>query len=327
MTLSRVSLDQWRTFVTVVDAGSYARAAEQLHRSQSSLSYAINKLQTQLGVEVFTVEGRKSRLTPAGTALLRHARQLLKDAEELQSLAGHLKRGWEPEVRLVVDVIFPNALLLKALQDFVPIAGSSRVQLHEVVLSGADEALLAGQADLAIAAFVPPGFLGEKLIELEFVAVAATGHPLHRLKRSLALKDLARERQLVVRDSGISMKRDTGWLGAEQRWTVTQMATSIELVRGGMGFAWLPRHMIEAYLANGELKPLPLQRGGTRMAALHLIVAKPDEAGPAACELARILRGVVESAGATRPAPKASPGSRSGGAGSALRLGRRRPRA
>lgn len=311
MALSRVSLDQWRMFQSVVDAGSYARAAEQLHRSQSSLSYAINKLQRQLGVEVFAIEGRKSQLTPAGTALLRHARQLLKDADELQALAGHLKRGWEPEVRLVVDVIFPNELLLDALRRFEPIAGSSRVQLLEVVLSGADEALVSGQADLAIGAFVPPGFLGEQLIEIEFVAVAAPVHPLHRAKRPLTLKDLTRERQFVVRDSGITMKRDTGWLGAEQRWTVSQMATSLAMVRGGMGFAWLPRHMVAEYLANGELKPLPLQRGGTRKAALHLIVAKPDEAGPAACELARILRDVVNASATAKPRGlKSSPRSR-----------------
>ena len=184
------------------------------------------------------------------------------------------------------------------------------MQLLEVVLSGADEALLSGQADLAIAAFVPPGFLGETLIEIEFVAVATATHPLHALKRQLALKDLARERQFVVRDSGITMKRDTGWLGAEPRWTVSQIATSVALVRGGMGFAWLPRHMVAPYLESGELKALPLQRGGTRKAALHLIVAKPDEAGPAACELARILRDAVNAPAAHSRSRRANPRSR-----------------
>lgn len=292
MALSRVSLDQWRILQAVVDAGSYAAAAEQLHRSQSSLSYAVAKLQRMLGVRVFEIEGRKARLTAAGEVLLRQARTLLKDAEELQALAGHLKRGWEPEVRLVVDVAFPNALLLQALQRFAPQARGSRVQLHEVVISGVDEALLSGQADLGVGGFVPPGFLGEKLLEVEFIAVAAAAHPLHQQQRALTLKDLARERQLVIRDSGVHLKRDLGWLGAEERWTVSQMATSLAFVRAGMGFAWLPEHLVAPHLASGELKPLPLQRGGRRLTPLYLVLARQDEAGPAACALAEILREV-----------------------------------
>lgn len=278
--------------VAVVDHGGFAQAAEALHRSQSAVSAAVAKLQQQLGIEAFRPEGRRSRLTAAGEALLRDARRLLADAAELETRAGHLGRGWEPEVRLVVDAAFPTDHLLAAMARFGGDCHGTRLQLSEVVLSGADEALLEGRADLAIASFVPPGFLGEVLVEVEFVAVVAAAHPLAALTR-VSAERLRRERQVVIRDSGTRIKRDVGWLGADQRWTVSQLQTALELVRGGMGFAWLPRHMLQDDLAGGRLQPIALTRGGTRRAPLHLVLARPDEAGPGAGRLARLLREAV----------------------------------
>ena len=83
MNAPRVTLDQWRTLQAVVDYGGYAQAAEQLHRSQSSVSYAVSRLQDQLGVALLRVEGRKAQLTEAGEALLQRSRPLVQTAVEL----------------------------------------------------------------------------------------------------------------------------------------------------------------------------------------------------------------------------------------------------
>ena len=123
----------------------------------------------------------------------------------------------------MVDAAFPSGHLMAALKRFVPESRGARVQLNEVVLSGAEEALLEGRADLVICAMVPQGFLGDPLIEVEFVAVAHRDHPLHRLGRVLIQNDLRREIQVVIRDSGVYLNRDVGWLGSVQRWTVTSL--------------------------------------------------------------------------------------------------------
>jgi DNA-binding transcriptional LysR family regulator len=290
-----VTLEQWRMFIAVVDAGGFGPAAQAMHRSQSAVSSAVAKLQRQLGVVAFRVEGRRARLTAAGEALLREARRLVADAADLQTLAGHLARGWEPEVRVVVDAAFPTALLARALHAFAADCRGTRLQLAEVVLSGADEALIEGRADLAVAAFVPPGFLGDVLVEIDFVAVVAAGHPLARRAR-ISTEALRRERQIVIRDSGVRIKRDVGWLGAAERWTVSQLQTALDLVRDGLGFAWLPRHMVAADLAGGTLRPLALSQGGTRRSPLHLILARPEQVGPAAAQFANLLRQAVAGA-------------------------------
>jgi DNA-binding transcriptional LysR family regulator len=290
MNSPRVTLEQWRVLQAVVDHGGFAQAAQRLHRSQSSVSYTVARLQEQLGLPLLQLEGRKARLTAAGEVLLRRSRQLVGDAVELEALAQNLEQGWEPEVRLVVDAAFPSAHLMTALKQFVPLSRGSRVQLNEVVLSGADEALLEGRADLVIGTQVPQGFLGDPLLEVEFVAVAHQRHALHRLGRELTHDDLRRELQVVIRDSGLHSQRDTGWLGSEHRWSVTSLDKAVEALVNELGFGWVPLHEVYEYIEQGVLKPLPLREGQRRFATLYLIPGHPERIGPATRLLDKILR-------------------------------------
>lgn len=285
----RVSLEQWRTLQAVIDFGGYAQAAEKLHRSQSSLSYTVAKLQQQLGMALLHIKGRKAVLTPTGKVLLRRSRQLLQDAIELESAAHNLDQGWEPELRVVIDAAFPSSCLMAALKQFVPLSRGTRVQLDEVVLSGADEALLEGRADLVICAHVPAGFLGDTLIEVEFIAVAHRDHPLHQLQRQLSAEELRREIQVVIRDSGAQLKRDVGWLGSAHRWTVTSLDKAADALVSGLGFGWLPLHLVEKQIEAGILIPLPLRQGQRRKAQLSMVFGQPTRAGLATQLLAEIL--------------------------------------
>lgn len=292
----RVALEQWRALRAVVDAGGYARAAEALHKSQSAVTYAVQKLERVLGVKVFELKGRKSVLTPVGQLLYRRAGALLEEAAGLEGTAGRLARGWESEIRLAIDTAFPTWLLLECLGRFAAEQPAIRIELFETVLGGAEPLLLEHRADLAISPGVPQGFLGDPLLRLHFVAVAAPGHPLHALKRPLTWRDLRRHRQLVLRDSGPGRTRSAGWLGAEQRWTVSHKATSIRAVSMGQGFAWYPEDTIRDELASGTLKRLRLREGAERFAELYLILAERDGAGPGVKRLAELLREGVRAA-------------------------------
>ncbi|MDH4274509.1 MAG: LysR family transcriptional regulator [Gammaproteobacteria bacterium] len=291
----RVSLDHWRALVTVVDCGGYALAAERLHRSQSSVSYAVARLQQQLGIDVLRIEGRKAQLTEAGEALVRRARDLLDEARAIESFARSLAQGWEAEIRLVVDAAFPIDIVLKVLRRFEPLCPDTRVTLTETVLSGTDDALLQGVAELALAPHVPDGFLGEALLTEDFIAVSHPRHALQVLGRELTVADLQPHRQMVIRDSGITRARDSGWLGAKQRWSVSNMQTAIAAVLDGMGYAWLPRNRIHPFLDDGRLKLLPLREGQINTIAMFLIFGNQAAPGPGTQRLAALLREVVTS--------------------------------
>ena len=290
MKAPRVSLEQWRTLQAVVDNGGFAQAAEVLHRSQSSISYTVARMQEQLGVPLLRIDGRKAVLTDAGDVLLRRSRQLVLQASQLEDLAYNLDQGWEAEVRLVVDAAYPTERLLRALAAFMPQSRGCRVRLREEVLSGVEELLIEGVADLAISGFSIPGYLGTEMSDVEFVAVAHPEHPLHRLNRELSFQDLESQMQVVIRDSGRQQPRDVGWLGAEQRWTVGSLATAATFVGSGLGFAWLPRHLIERELKEGVLKQLPLEQGGSRHPTFYLYSNKDKPLGPATQILVELLR-------------------------------------
>lgn len=285
----KVTLEQWRVLQAVVDFGGFAQAAQALHRSQSSISYAMQKLQEQLGIRLLHIVGRKAELTEAGTTLLRQSRQLLNSAGELEDMAQMISSGWEAEIQLVVDAAYPSRDLIDVLKQFEPLSQGTRVQLKEVVLSGAEEALLNGSADLVITTFIPQGFLGDLLTEIDFLAVAHPDHPLHHLDRDLVARDLQQELQVVISDSGAIQQRDVGWQSTEHRWSVTKLETAVETIRQGLGFAWLPVHMIEQPLQNGELKPLPLREGQRYQAQFHLVRAHPNQPGPATEKLAELF--------------------------------------
>ncbi len=289
MKAPRVTLEQWRTLQAVVDHGGFAQAAEALHRSQSSVSYTVARMQEQLGVPLLEIVGRKAVLTEAGSVLLRRSRHLLKEAQQLEELAWNMDQGWEAEVQLVVEAAYPTERLARALEAFIPQSKGCRVQLREEVLSGVEEHLHNGTADLAISGISIPGYLPQQLNAVEFVAVAHPDHPLHRLNRALAHSDLENHLQVVIRDSGRQQPRSEGWLGAEQRWTVTNMSTSLKLISRGLGFAWLPIHEIAERLERGTLKILPLQQGQNRAANMYLYANKEKPLGPATKILAELI--------------------------------------
>ncbi len=287
----KISLEQWRALVTVVEAGGYAQAAEALHKTQSSVSYLVGKLESLLELKVFEIEGRKARLTANGQVLYRRAKALLEESERLESAAGTLAAGWEPELRLAVEIVFPTWMLLNAFARFSEQAPQTRLQLYETVLGGTDEALLQHRVHLAINGHIPQGFTGTTLLSMPALAVASPQHPLHQLGRELGYDDLRQHRQIVIRDTAQQSPRDSGgWMRAEQRWTVSNKATAITAVCRGLGFAWYPQDMIRAELLSGALKPLPIREGADRQVPLFLIVTDGDAAGPGTQLMAQILR-------------------------------------
>ena len=286
----RISLEQWRTLVAVVDAGGYAQAAQALNKSQSAVTYALQKLERVLGVRAFRIEGRKAVLTPTGELLYRRAQALIEEARSLELSAQRVSAGWEAELRVGVEVIFPMWLMLDSLARFGRESPHTRVELVESVLGGVPEALQAGELDLALTPHVPSGFVGEALMRLRFLPVASPAHPLHAIQRPLTLRDLRQHRHVVVRDQGSKRTTANLWLEAKQRWTVSYMSTSITAVCAGHGFAWLPEEKIRDELADGRLKPLVLRDGSERFADMYLIFADRGSAGPGLLRLAELLR-------------------------------------
>ncbi|MBS3955885.1 MAG: LysR family transcriptional regulator [Methylomicrobium sp.] len=284
-----ISLEQWRALIEVVDAGGYAQAAEKLCKSQSAVSYAVQKIESLLNIKAFEVQGRKAILTPTGQMLYRRAQALVNEAGDLERAAHRLSAGWEAVITIAAEILFPSDRLLACLHRFGLESPGTRVELIESVLGGTSDALLSGNVDLAISPQLPPGFLGNVLMRIRLLAVAHNDHPLHHYGRELSYRDLRAHRHVVIRDSGAKRDQRAVSVEVDQRWIVSQVATSIQAVCSGFGFAWLPEEHIREELRTGILKPLPLKEGPTHEVPLYLILANPDFAGPGVRRLSTIL--------------------------------------
>jgi DNA-binding transcriptional LysR family regulator len=100
---------------------------------------------------------------------------------------------------------------------------------------------------------------------------------------------LRAHRQVVMRDTGSRREQDVGWLGAEQRWTVSHFASSIKLLKSGLVFAFIPQNWVQQELDRGELVQIQLQPGLVRQMQTYLLFADRDVAGPATRELAQLI--------------------------------------
>ena len=292
-----VSLEQWRALIAVVDAGGYAQAAEALHKSQSAVTYAVQKIESQLGVQAFEIQGRKAVLTATGKMLYRRALALVGEAGDLEQMARKLSAGWEAEIGLAAEILFPPGLLLDCLARFGDEAPRTRVEVIESVMGGTGEALLSGKADLAVTPHVPPGFLGRPLMRMRLVAAASPAHPLHRLERPLGEKDLRAHRHLMVRETGSTRSSRSQTIEVEQRWTFSSMAMSIAAAAAGYGFAWYPEALIARELDDGRLRILPLGGAEERYVDMYLVFADPEMCGPGVRRLAEIVSAAVGASG------------------------------
>ncbi|WP_371186882.1 LysR family transcriptional regulator [Thalassotalea maritima] len=280
--LLRITLEQWRMFRAVVNYGGFNQAAAQIHKSQSSIHSAVSKIEDSLNLKLFTIEGRKTVLTEAGQKLLQRADYLLQEAAKLEAVGISLAQGEETTLRIAVEEIFPTDILYQVLENVSAQFPHLNIEIRESILGGAKELLEQDEVDIAISPFKLDGGFNEQIARVNFCAVVNPQHALLNVKRPLAVEDLKSHRQIVIRDSALQTNTDAGWLGAEQRWTVSHLRTSIDMIKNGLGFAWLPKSSIKQELASGELQVLNTNFDNNREAFLYVIFKDGDHLGPAA---------------------------------------------
>jgi DNA-binding transcriptional LysR family regulator len=278
----KTTLEQWRMLKAVIDYGGFKQASERIHKSQSSIHHAVHKLEELLDVKLLQNDGKRVKLTSHGELLLRRGNYLIQEATKIEAIANSLNMGVEANLRLAIDCAFPQHLLYNVLQSVSSQYPFLCVQVIETVLSGANELITSADADVAISPIAFDEGLNDEICQVEFICVSSSTHALQKFEEQLSYEDLKPHRQIVVRDSANQNQLDQGWLEAEQRWTVSHIRTSIELVSKGLGYAWLPKPEIEKALNQGVLLPVKLKQGSTRQVSFYINFTDAESLGPAA---------------------------------------------
>ena len=253
-----LSLDALQVLDAIDRKGSFAAAADELHRVPSAITYSVKQLEDGLGVALFDRRGHRAVLTAAGRELLADGRRLLRAAADLECRVQQVAKGWESELRIAVDSIVAVDRLYGIVAEFYGENSGTRVRIANEVLGGTWDALESGRADLAIgAAGDPPAgrsFAIQPLGRVEMVFVAAPFHAIARLREPIPAVEVQRHRAVSVADtSRLLAPRTVGLLSGQDVLTVPTMEAKVAAIVAGLGVGHIPRWMAERERHAGRL--------------------------------------------------------------------------
>jgi DNA-binding transcriptional LysR family regulator len=283
------TLDAWEILQTVVQLGGFAAAAEKLNRSQSTISYAIGRLQEQLGVRLFEIHGRKAQLTEIGRVLLADAEPHLSGFHQLEQRARLMASGGASEVRLSVDSIFPNDRLFDALASFSRSFPHVRPKLRQGTFLSADSEFSLHNAQLCVTGLMSRELFVKPIVVIGMIAVVRHDHPLLSIQRRISRSDLMQHMLVTIEGAASGSVKHQPWLPAQRILPVGTIDSAIAAVRSGLCFGWLPKYRIQSELDGGVFVALPLPAGKTRDVGLNLVCRDLSASSTEANALAELL--------------------------------------
>ena len=260
--LDGVSLDQLRMFIAAADEGSFSKGGRRLRRAQSVVSQTLANLEAQLGVKLFDRSSRSPVLTSQGLALLAEARLVVERMDVFKARAKGLSEGLEPELSVVVDVMFPLKQLTSAVVAFQEQFAVTPLRLYVEALGAVLQPVIEGRFGFGVMGSLPTApaqLTRERLLVIKMVFVASPTHPLASLKGPVPARVLAQHRQLVLTDrSELSQGKDFGVFSANT-WRLADLGAKHAFLRAGLGWGGMPVGVIETDLANGSLVKIDLE--------------------------------------------------------------------
>lgn len=278
--------DQLRSFLAIVDAGSFTKAAERVNKTQSAVSMHIRRLEEQLGVALFVKQGRGAKLTSEGEQLIDFARRIMQ--AEAGAMAALSRKGLKGSVRLGIPDDYAEAFLADILTRF-----NHRHPLVEIAVSCENSVELgtlvqAGAVDIALVTEHEGLHDFELIREEPLVWVAAQRFkPPANEPIPLALGSAACIWRRVA-DIALEGRRDRV-RGLFMSKNYTAIGT---IVRAGLAVTVLPEGMI-----TDGLRPIGLEAGLPRLPNSRMgLIRAPGMHSEEAKALAEAIRATVAEA-------------------------------
>lgn len=292
MAVNPITIEALHMLDAIDRRGSFAKAAEELNKATSALSYAVQKLEEQLGVTVFQRQGRRSVLTPAGKLLLEDGRKILNATALLADKATEIATGWEPRLRIATESTLNYSVFFQVLSAFLEEHESMEIDISECLLGGGWDALEQDKVDMIVGAPGPvpmqKGIRAVPITQHDLVPVIASHHPLAKLANDPKAIEAALPniRRVVTHDTSlVNITRSAGLTDGKKILYVQTVDQKIEAQLAGLGIGHLPKHRIQRYLDNGSLTALKLQKPNPE----NFIAWKISNKGKALHTLSRLL--------------------------------------
>jgi DNA-binding transcriptional LysR family regulator len=252
-----------RLFLTVVEQGSLTKGAESMHLSLATVSERISGMESSLGAPLLERSRRGTTTTAAGDALIRHARLILEQVEQMRGELRTYGIGLKGRIRLLSNTAGLAAFLPPRLRRFLVAHPDLSIDLYERPSSEIARAILEGRADLGVVTYSTNlAALQTRLITQDQLVVAVS--KTHRVcgRQSVAFEEVVDEPFVGLSDAALE-----AYLGERATRLGRQIHYRIQLrriehvamlVESGVGIAILSEASVED-LAGFALTMVPLQ--------------------------------------------------------------------
>ena len=253
-----IDLDALRVLDAIDRLGSFEKAAQSLFRVRSAISYTIQKCEQDLNIQIFDRSKHKAALTPAGTMLLEQGRHLLEEAYKIEQRIKQVDQGWEMELTIGIDALFPIKPLLGLVQSFYDLHQHTFIKIQNEVYGGTWDALVENRADLMIGASgpnpMPSVFNSKKLHKVERVFAVHPNHPLAKQKAALTTTQISQHRSITIKDTSRNRPpMHAPHLSLQEILTVGDMQTKFQAQCMGLGTGFLPKDLAQKGVKQGKL--------------------------------------------------------------------------
>ncbi|OLQ72825.1 hypothetical protein BIT28_06465 [Photobacterium proteolyticum] len=242
--LNKTTIDQWRVFATIIETGSFSNASKLLFKSQPALSSTIKNLESITGKKLFTLEGRRAVPSPFALQLLPLAKTFLAEANLLEQTACQPSEQANKTLALAIDTLYPPERLAQAIDIFTQRHPYTNLKIYETTLSLAKEMLEDNRVSAIISSLALASHTSAPIATISKHLVAAHSHPLAQMD-NVELQDLSNYCQVILTDLGSRTNLSTGLLPGRHKIATSNVSSSANLVRQGVGFAWLPEAVID----------------------------------------------------------------------------------
>ena len=270
----RIDIDAFNVLQVLVEEGSFAKAAERLHKAQSAVSYQVKKLEEHLGVQLFSREQYRAELTQEGRVILAEGQRLLQHLANIEHLASRFSEGWEPKLELVIDGALPMEPIMTALKRMAEHQIPTKIQLNMEFLCGVQHRFERDNADLMLVKDYRTGpyYHPQPLPAITSVLVASASHPLSFI-REISLSELQQHVELTIEDSSPNKSyRDEMQFGGDKVFYLSGFIMKKNALLKGLGFGWLPDFLVQEELVKGELVEIDFV-GGSRYTFIPQLVS------------------------------------------------------
>jgi DNA-binding transcriptional LysR family regulator len=286
LVLEGITLDQLRTFIAAVEAGSFSAAGRKLRRAQSGVSQTLANLEAQIGVKLFDRSARHPRLTEEGRSLLVDARSVADNIDAFKARARAMREGLEPELSVAMDVMYPMESLTRAATHSRNTYPYTPLRLYVEALGGVIKPVLDRKCSIGVIGSLPvvsDELQSEPLLNLPMVTVVSPAHPLATMRSAVSASAVAKHVQLVLTDRTVLTEgRDFGVL-SPLTWRLADLGAKHAFLGAGLGWGHMPLHMVQADLDSGALVKIRVQ-GQPRdlLMSMRVVFRKDAPPGPAA---------------------------------------------